>query len=44
MGVSGPSYRLTVESFPAVAARLCGGAREISARLGHFGQGVGAPS
>jgi DNA-binding IclR family transcriptional regulator len=39
VGVSGPSYRLTVESFPAVAAHLVEGAREISARLGHFGQG-----
>ena len=39
VGVSGPSYRLTVESFPAVAAHLVTGAREISARLGHFRQG-----
>jgi DNA-binding IclR family transcriptional regulator len=39
VGVSGPSYRLTVESFPAVAAHLVEGAREISARLGHFGPG-----
>ncbi len=37
VGVSGPSYRLTVESFPAVAAHLLAGAKEISARLGYFG-------
>jgi DNA-binding IclR family transcriptional regulator len=37
VGVSGPSYRLTVESFPAVAAHLMAGAQEISARLGYFG-------
>lgn len=36
VGVSGPSYRLTVESFPGVAAHLVAGARQISARLGHF--------
>jgi DNA-binding IclR family transcriptional regulator len=40
VGVSGPSYRLTVESFPAVAAHLVEGAREISARLGYFTQGT----
>ena len=39
VGVSGPSYRLTQESFPAAAAQLLAGAREISARLGHFGRG-----
>jgi len=39
VGVSGPSYRLTVESFPAVAARLITGSEEISARLGYFGRG-----
>jgi DNA-binding IclR family transcriptional regulator len=38
VGVSGPSYRLTVESFPAVASQLLAGAREISARLGFFGR------
>lgn len=38
VGASGPSYRLTAESFPAVAT-LVEGAREISARLGHFGGG-----
>jgi DNA-binding IclR family transcriptional regulator len=37
VGVSGPSYRLTVESFPAAAADLLAGAQEISARLGWFG-------
>jgi DNA-binding IclR family transcriptional regulator len=41
VGVSGPSYRLTVESFPAAAAQLVAGATEISVRLGHFGQGSG---
>ena len=38
VGVSGPSYRLTVESFPAVASHLLAGAKEISARLGYFRQ------
>jgi DNA-binding IclR family transcriptional regulator len=38
VGVSGPSYRLTAESFPAVAAQLVAAAREISARLGYFGR------
>jgi DNA-binding IclR family transcriptional regulator len=38
VGVSGPSYRLTAESFPAVATQLLAGAREISARLGYFGR------
>jgi DNA-binding IclR family transcriptional regulator len=38
VGVSGPSYRLTTESFPAVAASLLAGAGEISARLGYFGR------
>ena len=37
VGVSGPSYRLTVESFPEVAAHLLAAAREISTRLGWFG-------
>jgi DNA-binding IclR family transcriptional regulator len=36
VGTSGPSYRLTVESFPSVAAHLLAGAKDISARLGHF--------
>jgi DNA-binding IclR family transcriptional regulator len=39
VGVSGPSFRLTVESIPAMAARIVVGAREISARLGHFDPG-----
>jgi DNA-binding IclR family transcriptional regulator len=43
VGVSGPSYRLTSESFPDVAADLLAGAREISARLGYFGQGSTEP-
>jgi len=38
VGTSGPSYRLTVESFPSVAERLVAGAAEISGRLGHFGR------
>jgi DNA-binding IclR family transcriptional regulator len=38
VGVSGPSYRLTAELLPEVAARLLVGAREISARLGFFGR------
>jgi DNA-binding IclR family transcriptional regulator len=36
VSVSGPSYRLQVESFPDVAARLIAGADEISTRLGHY--------
>jgi DNA-binding IclR family transcriptional regulator len=43
VGVSGPSYRLTVESFPAAAAHLVAGATEISVRLGHFGPGLVEP-
>jgi DNA-binding IclR family transcriptional regulator len=39
VGTSGPSYRLTVESFPAVAQALVAGATDISARLGHFERG-----
>ena len=39
VGVSGPTYRLSVDSFPSVAATLLVGAREISARLGFFGRG-----
>ena len=38
VGTSGPSYRLTVESFPSVAQALMAGAEDISARLGHFGR------
>ena len=38
VGVSGPSYRLTAESYPAVAETLLAAAREISARLGYFGR------
>jgi DNA-binding IclR family transcriptional regulator len=37
VGVSGPSYRLTVDSFPTAAGELLAGAGDISARLGHFG-------
>ena len=38
VGVSGPSYRLTVDSFPEVSTRLLDGAHEISTRLGYFGR------
>jgi DNA-binding IclR family transcriptional regulator len=38
VSVSGPAYRLTVESFPAVAEKLCVGAAEISSRVGFFGE------
>jgi DNA-binding IclR family transcriptional regulator len=37
ISVSGPSYRLTAQSFPPVAVRLIQGAGEISARLGFHG-------
>jgi DNA-binding IclR family transcriptional regulator len=37
ISVSGPSYRLTPESFEAVAVRLIAGAGEISTRLGFHG-------
>ncbi len=43
VGTSGPSYRLTVESFPSVALALMAGAEKISARLGHFGRGRREP-
>jgi DNA-binding IclR family transcriptional regulator len=43
VGVSGPSYRLTQESFPSAAEQLLAGAREISARLGHFTQDASGP-
>jgi DNA-binding IclR family transcriptional regulator len=36
VSISGPSYRLTVESLPEVATRLIAGADEISARIGYF--------
>ncbi|MFI7586400.1 IclR family transcriptional regulator [Spongisporangium articulatum] len=36
ISASGPSYRLQVTQFPAVAARLVAGAREISRRLGYY--------
>jgi DNA-binding IclR family transcriptional regulator len=38
VSVSGPAYRLTVESFAEVAEKLCAGAAEISSRVGHFGE------
>ena len=36
ISASGPSYRLTVEQFPTVAARLIAGAARISQRLGFY--------
>ncbi|MCE7005014.1 IclR family transcriptional regulator [Kibdelosporangium philippinense] len=38
VSVSGPAYRLTVESFATVAEKLCIGAAEISSRVGYFGE------
>lgn len=38
VSVSGPSYRLTPESFKDVAPQVIGGAAEISTRLGHYPQ------
>jgi DNA-binding IclR family transcriptional regulator len=35
ISISGPSYRLTAHSFPAIAARLRSCAAEISAQLGY---------
>jgi DNA-binding IclR family transcriptional regulator len=37
VSVSGPAYRLTVDSFPSVTEKLCAGANEISNRIGYFG-------
>jgi DNA-binding IclR family transcriptional regulator len=36
VSVSGPSYRLTPESFGRIAPALVEGADEISARLGYY--------
>jgi DNA-binding IclR family transcriptional regulator len=36
VSISGPSYRLTADSFEDVAPRLIGAAAEISTRLGHY--------
>ena len=36
VSISGPSYRLTPESFPTVAPQLLSGADEISTRLGYY--------
>lgn len=36
VSVSGPSYRLSPDDFPGVAARLTAAAREVSRRLGHL--------
>lgn len=37
VSVSGPAYRLTVESFPSVTEKLRAGAEEISNRIGYYG-------
>ncbi|MEV4311434.1 IclR family transcriptional regulator [Actinocrispum sp. NPDC049592] len=37
VSVSGPAYRLGVDSYPDVAEKLCAGAAEISSRVGYFG-------
>ena len=37
VSIAGPSYRLTVDSFNAIAGKLVPGAREISSRIGYFG-------
>jgi DNA-binding IclR family transcriptional regulator len=37
VSVSGPAYRLTVDSFPSVTEKLRAGADEISTRIGYFG-------
>ena len=38
VSVSGPSYRMTEDQFPDIAARLLVGAAEISSRMGYFGR------
>jgi DNA-binding IclR family transcriptional regulator len=38
VSVSGPAYRLTVESYQDVAGKLCVCAAEISSRVGYFGE------
>jgi DNA-binding IclR family transcriptional regulator len=37
VSVSGPAYRLTVDSFNSVTQKLCAGAAEISNRIGYYG-------
>jgi DNA-binding IclR family transcriptional regulator len=37
VSVSGPAYRLTLDSFPSVTKKLQAGADEISNRIGYFG-------
>lgn len=37
VSVSGPAYRLTVDSFPSITEKLRSGADEISNRIGYFG-------
>jgi DNA-binding IclR family transcriptional regulator len=38
VSVSGPAYRLTVDSFPSITEKLRAGADEISSRVGYFGE------
>ena len=38
VSVSGPAYRLTVDSFTSITEKLCAGAEEISTRIGYFGE------
>jgi DNA-binding IclR family transcriptional regulator len=38
VSIAGPSYRLTADSFNAIAGKLVPGAQEISSRIGYFGQ------
>lgn len=38
VSVSGPAYRLTVDSFASITEKLCAGADEISNRIGYFGE------
>ena len=36
VSIAGPSYRLTVDSFNAIAGKLVPGAQQISSRIGYF--------
>jgi DNA-binding IclR family transcriptional regulator len=36
VSIAGPSYRLTLDSFNAVAGKLVPGAQQISSRIGYF--------
>ena len=37
VSVSGPAYRLTMDSFPSITEKLKAGAKEISNRIGYYG-------